>query len=221
MVFAFLKRLFRRKNRKAPREANTPAVVSSFRFSILNFIRRHACTGASTITPRQHNLQRHPRSTRHRRRRSLPQCLARLAQNLHKLTDPTITIKHIKIVRRHTWATSHPEYTANANCIVRYLYHGTPSRNVRSITEKGFRSNETYMATHPSISVPYSMKESYKSYHKLRRRTEGAMILSCVLMEFGEDLFTPEFSEYGSVAVVRNKRRIVPVAVITFEHQTY
>ncbi|KAJ3044539.1 hypothetical protein HDV00_001968 [Rhizophlyctis rosea] len=133
---------------------------------------------------------------------------------------PNLTIKEITNIRTHTWMTSHPEYSPHFHHTVRYLYHGTPSRNVQSIVTNGFHGC-TYMATNPAISIPYSMKEQNYSSYQQRRRTEGTMILSCVLVRMGEDSFNLSYPDDRNVAIMKSSKRIVPIAVIKFEHQYY
>ncbi|KAJ3044541.1 hypothetical protein HDV00_001970 [Rhizophlyctis rosea] len=136
--------------------------------------------------------------------------------------QPTMVIKNIQIVRTHTWTTSHPQYNPSHHHTVRYLYHGTPSRNIDSITTEGFRASaqKTWLAVNPAYSVSYCIKEDPYRYNYCGSIT-GKLILCSVLIQKGVDEFNGGDGCDGTVAVMKSAKRIVPIAVIEFEQTGY
>ncbi|KAJ3044540.1 hypothetical protein HDV00_001969 [Rhizophlyctis rosea] len=137
--------------------------------------------------------------------------------------QPNLIIKDITIIRTHTWTTTHEQYKRRAKHTVRYLYHGTPERNIAPITTAGFQTSPhgTWLATNPTTSVGYCFKEcrytpfdpTYQPPTVLR----GKLILCCALIRRGMDTFDGNVGFDGSVAVMKSPERVVPIAVIEFE----
>ncbi|KAJ3041526.1 hypothetical protein HK097_002256 [Rhizophlyctis rosea] len=135
-------------------------------------------------------------------------------QNRHLWTDwptqnaswpQTLTIKHIRVIKTHTWSNTLKQNHALQHNIPtlhfteRYLYHGTPEHNINSILTNGFNTATTYLAQSPTTSLPYM-------------RGGNKLILSSVLVRMANE-------GDGPVSVVREAKRIVPVAVIELRMQ--
>ncbi|KAJ3044538.1 hypothetical protein HDV00_001967 [Rhizophlyctis rosea] len=211
MVFAFLENAFRRKSGKA--ECKDEGTQTSHGDAETRSSRRPT---SAPFTSHLRTGQTHPpaRSNKHDpSKKAWHDWLKN-----HVNWDSTMTIKDITIIRTHAWSIIHPEDKTDAQYTVAYLYHGTPSRNIKSITTTGFKDIKTgtWLAASPSTSVWYCWKDSFYSYKRGQTR-KGKLILSCVVVQHGVDTVPARAAAVGSVVVVMKPSRVVPIAVIEFE----